>query len=92
MELLNFVCDIDPMLRRDASNLWHGMLRNSNFEIVPASGSLLESAHAMYDKFSDKSWSLTDCTSFIIMRGRKIINALTADHHFEQAGFRTLLK
>ncbi|MFI5201894.1 MAG: type II toxin-antitoxin system VapC family toxin [Candidatus Kapaibacterium sp.] len=92
VELLNFVCDIDPMLRREASTLWHGMMRNPNFEIVATSAALLESAHTMYDKFSDKSWSLTDCASFQIMRDRKIVEALTADHHFEQAGFRALLQ
>jgi hypothetical protein len=35
---------------------------------------------------------LTDCTSFLVMEDRGIADALTADHHFEQAGFNVLLK
>jgi predicted nucleic acid-binding protein len=39
----------------------------------------------------DKSWSLCDAVSVTIMRERGISDALTTDHHFEQAGFRRLL-
>jgi len=39
----------------------------------------------------DKSWSLVDCSSFVFMQERKISEALTADHHFEQAGFTKLI-
>jgi len=40
---------------------------------------------------SDKDWSLTDCLSFIVMGQKDIQEALTADNHFEQAGFRAVL-
>lgn len=40
----------------------------------------------------DKAWSLVDCSSFIIMQQHKIQQALTTDHHFDQAGFIRLLK
>lgn len=40
----------------------------------------------------DKSWSLIDCSSFIIMKQLEITTALTADHHFEQSGLIRLLK
>ena len=39
----------------------------------------------------DKDWSLTDCISFVVMEGQQIEQALTADHHFRQAGFTVLL-
>jgi uncharacterized protein len=45
----------------------------------------------LYGKRSDKSWSLTDCISFEIMKDRSIDDALTGDHHFIQSGFRALL-
>ena len=45
----------------------------------------------LYRQRADKSWSLVDCTSFVLMQERKIREALTADHHFEQAGFVKLL-
>jgi predicted nucleic acid-binding protein len=40
----------------------------------------------------DKNWSLTDCISFGVMSSRGLSDALTADHHFEQAGFRAVFK
>jgi predicted nucleic acid-binding protein len=47
---------------------------------------------ALYRARPDKRWSLTDCISFEIMGERSITDALTGDHHFEQAGFRALLR
>ena len=60
--------------------------------IVPPSQSLFEKGMALYSKRQDKSWSLTDCISFVVMRQHKISTALTGDRHFEQAGFDVLLK
>jgi predicted nucleic acid-binding protein len=40
----------------------------------------------------DKDWSMVDCASFVVMGQRQIVEAVTADHHFEQAGFVRLLK
>ena len=45
-----------------------------------------------FEQRSDKEWSLTDCLSFLVMRDEGITQALTGDHHFEQAGFTALLK
>jgi uncharacterized protein len=39
----------------------------------------------------DKSYSLCDAVSFILMRDRSVIDALTTDQHFVQEGFRKLL-
>lgn len=36
---------------------------------------------------SDKNWSVTDCSSFVIMRSLGIADAFTFDHDFAQAGF-----
>jgi predicted nucleic acid-binding protein len=35
---------------------------------------------------------LTDCISFVVMEDEGISEALTGDKHFEQAGFKALLK
>ena len=40
----------------------------------------------------DKSYSLCDAVSFILMRERGIADALTTDKHFEQEGFVRLLR
>jgi uncharacterized protein len=56
-------------------------------EVVPFSNDLIATAVRLYDRRSDKHWSLTDCSSFLVMQERGIREALTTDHHFEQAGF-----
>lgn len=68
-------------------------LRNDPDAIVePSSEQLFEKALILFESRRDKSWSLIDCSSFVIMQERGIDLALTADHHFEQAGFTILLK
>jgi predicted nucleic acid-binding protein len=39
----------------------------------------------------DKTYSLCDAVSFVLMRERKIFEALTTDRHFTQEGFARLL-
>ncbi len=60
--------------------------------IVPADQSLMDRGLALYAARPDKDWSLTDCISFVVMQEHKFTEALTGDHHFEQAGFVALLK
>lgn len=38
----------------------------------------------------DKQWSLTDCTSFALMRRMGMDTAVAVDSHFSQAGFVVL--
>jgi uncharacterized protein len=59
--------------------------------IVPPNQELFDEGIHLFAERPDKEWSLTDCISFIIMREYDLTDALTADHHFEQAGFRILL-
>lgn len=59
--------------------------------IVPASHGLFERGIDLYARRPDKEWSLTDCLSFVVMQEYDIREALTGDHHFEQAGFKALL-
>ena len=53
--------------------------------------SLFDQATALFAARLDKEWGLTDCVSFVLMRQLGISEALTADQHFIQAGFRALL-
>jgi uncharacterized protein len=67
-------------------------LRNDrNTIILPPSQRLFEEGIEQYNSRSDKEWSLTDCISFVAMEQHGVEEALTGDHHFEQAGFRALL-
>jgi uncharacterized protein len=62
-----------------------------NTAVIPASSGLLRAGLDLYGRRLDKEWSLTDCTSFVAMQEQGITEALTGDHHFEQAGFAALL-
>jgi uncharacterized protein len=59
--------------------------------VVRPGEALTERALQLYDERPDKEWSLTDCLSFVVMKEAHIREALTTDHHFEQAGFTVLL-
>jgi predicted nucleic acid-binding protein len=61
-------------------------------EVIEAARDLFDRALNYYHRHADKDWSLTDCTSFMVMRDLGIKEALTGDKHFEQAGFVALLK
>ncbi len=78
--------------RPAAVQLLFSLQSDANVEIVPLADPLLEEAMKLYSERPDKEWGLTDCVSFVIMEGRGIRDALTADVHFQQAGFRALLR
>jgi hypothetical protein len=63
----------------------------SDVVIVPADSSVFDAGMALYRRRTDKEWSLTDCISFVVMQRDGLTEALTGDHHFEQAGFTALL-
>ncbi len=60
-------------------------------QIIPASSHLFSAALQLYESRPDKDWGMTDCASFVVMGERGLTEALTADDHFRQAGFRALL-
>jgi len=60
--------------------------------IIDADTTLMDRAIDLFQQRPDKEWSLTDCASFIVMSDNGLFDSLTGDHHFEQAGFRALLR
>jgi hypothetical protein len=68
------------------------LLADKDTEFVAASDELFRRGRVLFGKRLDKAWSLVDCISFVVMRQRRLGEALTTDHHFEQAGFKALLK
>jgi predicted nucleic acid-binding protein len=66
--------------------------QNPLVEVVYVDEFLHQSALSFLRMRLDKAWSLCDAVSFLLMQQRGIIEALTTDHHFEQAGFVRLLR
>src|SRR3989304_2137672 len=48
------------------------------------------SALELFQSHRDKAWSLTDCTSFVVMRDLGIETAFSFDRNFAEAGFTRL--
>jgi len=79
--------------RKAAIKLLTSLENDPNFvEIVPISEELYRRGFQLYRTRPDKEWGITDCISFIVMQDRGITEALTTDKHFQQAGFRALLR
>jgi predicted nucleic acid-binding protein len=72
--------------------VYDGLTADPATQIVASSADLWKRGRSLYASRPDKDWSLTDCISFVVMQEHGLTEALTADHHFEQAGFVALLK
>ena len=68
------------------------LLADEDVEVVPLDMQVHQEGIQLFASREDKEWSLTDCISFFVMQREGITEALTGDHHFEQAGFVALLK
>ena len=91
-EFLNSFSDYGPHLRQAAAKAVASLRAAPQIVIVPQTSELFEKALKRYRDIPDKSWSLTDCASFLIMEEGRLTAALTHDRHFAQAGFQTLLR
>jgi len=91
-ELLNHVSKKGENFRNAAANFINQLNEDPTVVITPQTSQLFTSAFQLYAQRQDKVWSHTDCSSFCIMEELGIIEALTYDKHFEQAGFVALLR
>lgn len=66
------------------------ILANARNHVLELDMDLYRTGLELYNNRADKQWSLTDCISFVVMQREGLTEALTADRHFEQAGFRAL--
>ena len=89
IELANALSSV--AVRARTAQFIHSLSKASSIEIVPSSTGLFHQGLRLFENRSDKAWGLVDCTSFVLMRERKVGVAFTEDHHFAQAGFTILL-
>ena len=80
-----------PLNRRLGMMLVEQVSREPRFYLMENSDALFARGFELYRQRPDKEWSLTDCISFVVMADEGLTEALTSDHHFEQAGFTALL-
>jgi uncharacterized protein len=78
--------------RAAAVALLDSLHSDSAVKVVPITQQLYEQAFELFRRHDDKEWGLVDCASFVVMKQHGLTDALSADEHFEQAGFRALLK
>ena len=67
-------------------------MADPNVEVVPQTSIQFQATLERYLTRLDQSWSVVDCASFLVMETRQIQEALAFDRHFEQAGFKALLR
>ena len=88
-EVADALCN--PANRLVFTKLFKLLKADPNTEVVPPEEDTFYRGLDLYERRPDKAWSLTDCISFVVMSDRGLTEALTGDHHFEQAGFRAAL-
>ena len=91
-EFLNALADKGPLVRAAAVEMVEAIMSNSQVTVIPQTRRTFSRSLAFYKARPDKGYSLTDCGSMLLMRERRLTEALTTDRHFEQEGFVALLR
>lgn len=78
--------------KQQAVEVIEDFLTSDEVEIVQLDASLFQRAFDLYRTHQDKAWGMIDCVSFVVMRERGIVDALTYDKDFGQAGFNALMR
>jgi uncharacterized protein len=90
LELGDHFCKPGPF--ETALPLIQSVLLDPKLIVVEIGKTHLDAALVLRASRRDKDWGVTDCTSFLVMKSFGITEALACDHHFEQAGYRALLR
>ncbi|MEA5554099.1 PIN domain-containing protein [Anabaena cylindrica UHCC 0172] len=78
--------------REKAGILIESLIADPTVEIIPFTNELFILAFRLFQSRPDKEWGLVDCLSCIVMQRCGITDVLTTDKHFQQMGFRALLR
>jgi predicted nucleic acid-binding protein len=91
-EVLNYFGGRGAQMRAAAVEVVESLRSDSRLTVVEQSRATFDGGLSRYKSHADKEWSVVDCVSFELMARDGISEALTDDHHFEQAGFNALLR
>ena len=86
------LCDKRRFSRTTILGFLSELFDDPEVSIIWVDEELTKTAFGLLNDRLDKSWSLCDAVSFVIMENMAINEALTTDHHFEQAQFVQLLE
>lgn len=65
-------------------------IQRGQIQIVQIDPTIQQAAWRIFERYGDKDFSFTDCTSFVVMERGRIPLAFTLDRHFQQYGLKTL--
>jgi uncharacterized protein len=66
------------------------ILEDARIDLLQIDTEVFDKAWLVYQSFSDKQWSFTDCTSYVLMKNLSIHTGASFDNHFDQFGFITV--
>jgi predicted nucleic acid-binding protein len=66
------------------------LLQSSIVTLVSVDTDVMHLAFEIFKKYKDQDFSMTDCTSFALMKRFKLQTCFTFDSHFLQMGFTML--
>jgi len=70
-----------------AVRVGNNLLTATPIRMIHVDEALFDEGWEYFQQHDDKTFSLTDCISFVLMKRLEIVEALTFDKHFLQAGF-----
>lgn len=89
--LIELVNHLSAMGKRQLARDAVQELDSSAFvKVIPCSSRLFQKGLELHARRDDKTWSLTDCISFVVMEEQGVTEALGFDQDFVQAGIRVL--
>ena len=91
-EFLNYCSSGGSGMRKSAAQSVDAIRSDARVTVIEQSRSTFDMGLQLYKNRTDKQYSLVDCVSFELMRRDGINEALTNDHHFQQEGFKALLR
>ena len=91
-ELVPLLTTRTRLTRPQVIALITGLEGVQELDVVHISPELHERAFELLQARPDKEWSWVDAASFVVMEERGMTQALTTDHHFDQAGVERLVR
>jgi len=73
-----------------AVEIGNRLMNSRSVQFIHVDKRLFDKGWQYFQQHPDKTYSMTDCISFIVMKEQGSESALSFDKHFTQAGFKVL--